>query len=109
MSTIRPWLWLVILALSVLCASCSTEEISRKHGDVTRVNQGWGMNQVVSTIGKPDYVIDGQGLRTGWEEWVYPTGSVFFYRLAVTNVLKRSPDTPPPPKPKSPWDVPMRD
>lgn len=30
-----------------------------------------------------------EGVKTGWEEWIYPTGSIFFYRLEVKKVLPR--------------------
>ena len=93
--------------MAALSTACTPDSLTRKRGDVSKVREGFGLNQVMNAIGKPDYIIEGQGLRLGWEEWVYPSGSVFFYRMQVKNVLKRSPGTPPPPKPKSPWDVPL--
>jgi hypothetical protein len=36
------------------------------------------------------------GVHTGWEEWIYPTGSIFFYRLIAKKVVLRSSDSPAP-------------
>ena len=68
--------------------------------DVLQARSGWTANDVLTKIGKPLYVIERRGVRTGWVEMVYPTGSIFVYRLEVKYVLSRSEGTPLPERPQ---------
>lgn len=90
-----------VLAACVVCTGgCMEGAMSRHKGDIKLVEVGWHMDKVVNTIGRPEYVLYGEGLKAGWAEWVYETGSVWIYRMQVQNVLERSACTPKPDKPK---------
>ncbi|MCX7934916.1 MAG: hypothetical protein N3A66_06615, partial [Planctomycetota bacterium] len=51
------------LAVVVLAVGCDADEFKYRRGDVTLVKPGWSTNQVKHGIGKPDYCIEGEGLR----------------------------------------------
>lgn len=75
--------------------------------DVIEAEKGWTLTDVYTKIGKPSDKIAYQGLRTGWEEWIYPSGSIFFYRCVVKQVVPRTEGTPMPTsgRKKSTWLV----
>jgi len=92
-------------ALAVAGCNADADTWKPHYGDVTAVREGMDTAEVTNLIGKPDYVIAGEGLRINYEEWVYKTGSVFFNRLRVMKAISRSKTTPPPPKPKDDWNL----
>ena len=71
--------------------------------DVTTAQIGWKMPKVMDKIGRPLHTNVGTGVHTSWEEWVYPTGSLFLHRQRLTHILPRGPDEPIPPKGQFGW------
>ncbi len=96
----------IVCLLGLFClAGCVADESWRmgKARDVSLVEKTWRTTQVATQIGRPDYVIKGRDLHLGWEEWVYPTGSVFIYRMEVKHVIRRAPGAPQPQPPEDKW------
>ncbi|MBN2712960.1 MAG: hypothetical protein JXR97_11110 [Planctomycetes bacterium] len=103
-----------LLAAAILSSSGCYNTGAWKNGEpenVKTAHVGWTVNQVAVKVGKPIDMIEYNGLRLGWEEWVYPTGSIFFYRLVVKDIVSRSKGTPPPRRSSDNvvWPVEMKD
>lgn len=91
-----PLLCLFVLPLLLLGAGGCGEyiggswgQLSPHRNDVTKVKKGWAPRTVINYIGEPLHVDVGQNVGIGWQEWIYPTGSVVFYRMEVTAVHVR--------------------
>jgi hypothetical protein len=99
----------LFFCLLVFCAfaGCQMDSFNPNKGKVDKVQKDWTLAKVIKTIGDPEYVILGKGIKTGSEELVYPTGSVFLYRLIVVEVLERDEDDPKPEQPKEQWVHPI--
>lgn len=94
----RPPRWMALLLLPFLLApltGCddyiggSWGQLSPDRNDVTKVEKGWNPRRVINRIGEPLHVDHGQNVGIGWQEWIYPTGSVVFYRMEVATVHVR--------------------
>jgi len=104
---------IALLATAVFLGGCDTGDwakYSKHKNDVSAVRKGWGINKVLTTVGKPEFMHKGEDIGAGWEEWVYPTGSVVFYRLEVVAVQVRPKDQPLENKPhkENPEDILMK-
>ncbi len=87
------------LALLLAAAGCTGHEwakYSSHKGDVSVVKKNVSPKDVLTIIGQPARINYGDGVGAGWEEWVYPTGSIFFYRMRVRMVESRPLDAPAP-------------
>lgn len=75
--------------------------------DVRDCRTGWTVKDVRTEIGSPVDRVVYRGVRTGWEEWIYPTGSIFLYRLVVKHVVYRGKDAPLPDtgRRRTPWHI----
>lgn len=100
-----PWrhLPLLLTVLPVLAAGCPGEgKWNLAQMDVRNAKEDMTETQVRMSVGEPDTVIPGDGVYIGWEEWVYPNGSIFFHRMRVKEVVTRPKDAPPP-KAQTKW------
>lgn len=70
-------------------------KMSPHKGDVTKVKKGWTRSNVLTVCGRPIRSDEGEGVGVGWEEWIYPTGSIFFYRGEVMLIEARPLDARP--------------
>ncbi len=75
--------------LLLLAGGCNAAQWANQQRNVTLAKPGMTASKVASTIGKPTYILYSDGVNAGWEEWVYPTGSVFLQRLVVKKILER--------------------
>ncbi len=88
---------MIVALLGIGVAGCDTDDwakFSKDKNNVNVIRKGWGQNQVLTKIGRPESLRKGNDLGAGWEEWVYPTGSVVFYRMEVVAVQVRPEDKP---------------
>jgi len=56
---------------------------------VSAAKKGMRANDIIVKIGKPQKVIEGDLVYAGWQEWVYPTGSLFLQRGEVRMIQAR--------------------
>lgn len=73
----------------LLAGGCNMAKWANQQRSVTLAQPGMTASKLASTIGKPTYILYSDGVNAGWEEWVYPTGSVFLQRLVVKKILER--------------------
>ena len=103
---ILPLSLLILLGCLGLETGCLTgdnfygQQVPKK---IDKAQVGWPISAVMEKIGRPLHVAIGTGVYIGWEEWVYPTGSIFIYRQEVRYLLPRGPNDPVPPKGKFGW------
>lgn len=61
-------------------------ENSKDKDDVSAIKPGMNSSDVVVKIGKAHKMVEGDLVYSGWQEWVYPTGSLVLYRGVVRQV-----------------------
>lgn len=109
-NVVRMWGGAVVALL--IAGGCSLMDASwtNSQKDVREAKKGWTLSQVQTKIGKPSYKEVYGGLRSGWEEWVYPTGSIFFYRMVAKEIVPRDENSPMPERRKTTrWPVEVGD
>lgn len=87
---------LLILCFALLSGGCSEEmskqlagqwaQFSEDRGMVSAAKPGMSMGDVLNKVGEPKQMISGEMAYSGWKQWVYPSGSIFFYRGKVRTV-----------------------
>jgi hypothetical protein len=83
-------LWLATVAAVLAgCGSLASQfagewgQSSHDRNDVTAARAGDRTTDVLPKLGKPEKIVDGENLYTGWKQWLYPIGSLLIYRGEV--------------------------
>ncbi len=61
-------------------------QFSEERGMVSAAKPGMTMGDVMNKVGEPSRVVHGEMIYSGWQQWIYATGSIYFYRGKVKQV-----------------------
>ncbi|GHV21726.1 hypothetical protein AGMMS49959_11320 [Planctomycetales bacterium] len=95
----KTWFLLALVAVLSGCGGAIMSQFAGEWGqfsddrnDVTAVRAGMRTTDILPKIGKPEKIEAGENVYAGWQEWIYPTGSLLVYRGEVKQVFAETRD-----------------